>query len=82
MTEVIVATLWDHVEVVGAVDPTAPPTQAQLDAIADRLTAANCGVRPTVRVVQQLGLPAFSVEPGMVCEDFQWRWRRHRGWWG
>lgn len=33
---VIVGTVWDHVEVVGAVDPAAPPTQAELDAISKR----------------------------------------------
>ena len=70
MREVIVATMRCGVDTVGAVDPAAPPTTADLDAIADRLVAENCGVRPTVRVVEEVTLPRFTVEnPGPVCED-------------
>jgi hypothetical protein len=70
---VIVATMWDHVEVVGAVDPAAPPTQGELDAIADRMTRENCGVRPVVRVLEEFALPAFEDSGEPVCED---RYRR------
>ena len=74
-TNVIVATMWHGPQVVGAVNPAAPPTPADLDAIAARLTADNCGVRPPVRVLEQFALPAFTVEPGPTCEDVQrWRW--------
>jgi hypothetical protein len=59
---------------VGAVFPAAPPTEADLDAIAVRLTAENCGVKPTVRVLEELRMPAFTVEdPGPVCEERR-RW--------
>jgi hypothetical protein len=67
---VIIATMWQGPEVMGAVDPAAPPTQADLDAIADRLTQENCGVKPVVRVLADASLPAYVVEdPGPVCED-------------
>jgi hypothetical protein len=76
---VIVAGMWDHVEVAGAVDPAAPPTQADLDAIADRLTAENCGARPVVRTVEELTIPAFVVDdPGPTCEELhEDGWRRY-----
>jgi hypothetical protein len=45
----IVACMWTHVEVVRAVDEASPPTDVELDAIADALAASNCGVRPIVR---------------------------------
>ena len=70
----IVATGWDGPKVVGAVNPAAPLTQADLDAIATRLTAENCGVRPTVRVLEEFALPPFTVDPAPVCEDTG-RWR-------
>ena len=66
---VIVATMWDGPKVVGAVDPAAPPSQADLDAIATRLTAENCGVRPTVRVLGEFGIPAYVDTGEAVCED-------------
>lgn len=69
MRNVVIATMWDHVEVVGAVDPAAPPTQAELDAIAERLTPENCGVRPVVRVVEQMTIPAYVDGGEPVCED-------------
>ena len=66
--------MWDHVEVVGAVDPAAPPTESELDAIADSLVAANCGVKPVVRTLEEFRVPAFVVEdPGPACEERQ-RW--------
>lgn len=76
---VIVANMWDHVEVVGAVDPAAPPTEGDLDALADKLTAQNCGVRPVVRVLEQLTIPAFVVDdPGPTCEELhEDGWRRY-----
>jgi hypothetical protein len=71
---VIVATMWDRVVVVGAVNPAAPPTQVEVDAIAVRMTPENCGVRPAVRVLEEFALPAFRVEdPGQVCEEQQRR---------
>lgn len=77
---VVVAGMWNAVEVISTVDPMAPPTQADLDAIADGLTAQNCGVRPVVRVLEQLRLPAYTVDdPGPVCEDLHaWRWPPRR----
>ena len=73
---VVIATMWDHVQKVGAVDPAAPPSQADLDAIAVRLIPANCGVRPVVRVVEELHLPVFRIEdPGPVGEDMTYGWR-------
>jgi hypothetical protein len=73
---VIVATMWDRVEVVGAVDPAAPPTQAELDAIADRMTAKNCGVRPAVRVLEDATLPAYEETGEATCEELH-----EDGWW-
>ena len=74
--QVVIAAMWDRIEVVGAVDPAAPPSQAQLDAIADGLVAANCGVRPVVRVLGAADDPAYRVEdPGPTCEELQGRWR-------
>jgi hypothetical protein len=73
---VIVATMWDHVEVVGAVDAAAPPTQADLDAIADSLTAENCGVRPVVRVLEDATLPAHEDTGEATCEELH-----EDGWW-
>jgi hypothetical protein len=66
--------MWTGPQVVGPVDPAAPPTQADLDAIADSLVAENCGVRPVVRTLEEFAIPAFTVEdPGSVCEDRR-RW--------
>ena len=46
------------------------PGEAELEQIADEYTARNCGVRPTVRVVESFAIPPYSVEdPGPVCED-------------
>ena len=76
----IVAGMWDRVEVVvGDVDPAAPPTQADLGAIADGLVAANCGVRPVGRTVEELTIPAFVVDdPGPTCEELhEDGWRRY-----
>jgi hypothetical protein len=70
---VIVAVMWDGPQLVGAVNPAAPPSQAELDAIAVRLTAENCGVRPTVRVLEEFALPAYEDSGEPVCEDRQ-RW--------
>jgi hypothetical protein len=69
VTRVIIASMWSHVEVVGVVDDAAPPTTDQLDAIATARTAANCGVVPVVRVLEQLALPACVDYPEPVCEE-------------
>jgi hypothetical protein len=72
---VIIATMWDHVKVVGAVDPAAPPSQANLDTIADSLVAENCGVRPVVRTLEEFRVPAYVDTGEPVCEDRQrWPW--------
>lgn len=79
MRSVVIATLWDRIDVRGGVDPASPPTQAQLDAIADSLVACNCGVRPVVRVVEEFALPRFCVEDeGPACEDIDRGWQRGR----
>jgi hypothetical protein len=57
MKNVVVATMWTGPEVVGAVDPAAPPTQTDLHAIADSLMPRNCGTRPEVRVLEEFTLP-------------------------
>lgn len=48
----IVAMMWDGARVIRSAVPT--PSQADLDAIADSLTAENGGVKPTVRVLQAM----------------------------
>ena len=72
---VIVATMWTGPEVVGAVDQAAPPTEAELDAIAHRLTAENCAVRPVVRVVCEFVLPPYVDTGEPTCEEIHERWR-------
>jgi hypothetical protein len=69
--EVIVATMWTGPQMVSAVDPAAPPTQADLDAIADELTPGNCGVRPTVRVVEEFAIPPYEDSAEPTCEQWQ-----------
>jgi hypothetical protein len=61
--------MWDRVELVGAVDDAAPPTTAELDAIAAARTASNCGVVPVVRVLEQFALPGYVDYAEPVCED-------------
>jgi hypothetical protein len=54
----------------GVPDTDHEPDQAELDGIADAYTARNCGVRPTVRVVESFAIPPYVVEdPGPVCEE-------------
>jgi hypothetical protein len=57
-------------------DAAAPPTQADLDAIADSLTAENCGVRPVVRVLEDATLPAHEDTGEPTCEELH-----EDGWW-
>jgi hypothetical protein len=76
----IVAEMWSGAEVIRAVDERAPPGDAELDAIAVSLTASNCGVKPTVRVVERFTWRAYEDSGEPVCEDLQaqrsWlRWR-------
>lgn len=53
---VVVATMWCGIEEVGVVpDGQDDPTPEVLDAVAVALTAENRGVRPTVRVLEQVG---------------------------
>ena len=74
----IVATMWTGPEVVGAVDAAAPPTQADLDAIADRMTPTNRGVRPVVRVLEDATLPAYFDSGEATCEELhEDGWRRY-----
>jgi len=47
----------------------ATPSQATLDQIAADYTAANCGVRPNVRVLEHLTIPAYENVPEPVCEE-------------
>lgn len=68
MRQVTTATMWWGPQTVGAVDPAAPPTQAQLDAIADKMTAENCGVRPAVRTVEEFAIPPFTDSGERPCE--------------
>lgn len=53
--DAVVATMWDGAEVIG-VTPVGsqPPTESELDAMADALTAApeQEGVKPVVRIVE------------------------------
>jgi hypothetical protein len=51
------------------------PTTGDLDAIARRLTASNCGVRTVVRVVEEMTVPAYYNSGEPVCEDMPYRWR-------
>ena len=78
-TAVVIATMWDGPKHVRAVDPAAPPSPGELDAIADRLTPENCGVRPVVRVIEESAIPVFVViDPGPTCEELHpGRWRRY-----
>jgi hypothetical protein len=78
-TSVVIATMWTGVEVVAPVDPAAPPTQAVLETIADRMTAENCGVPPVVRVLEEFNVPAFVVDDsGPTCEESHaGAWRRY-----
>ena len=46
------------------------PGAAELERIADAYTARNCGVRPNVRVVEGLRIPACVNASEPVCEDF------------
>jgi hypothetical protein len=71
---VIMATMWCGPEVVGAVDE-APPSQADVDQTADELTAKDCAVKPTVRVVDQFTTLAYWDSGEPACEDSQgWPW--------
>lgn len=79
MKSFIVATMWTGPKVVGAVDPAAPPTQAQLDAMAVSLTPENCGVRPTVRVIEDATPPAYFDSGEPVCETSQ-QWPALMAW--
>jgi len=54
----VIATMWHGTRTVPV---TAPPTQADLDAIAERLLPKNGGVRPTVRVLEESTLPGRSL---------------------
>jgi hypothetical protein len=55
---VIAVTLWSGVRVVRALDhDEAEPTQEELDAIATAHLGANDGVRPNVRVLEQMTIP-------------------------
>lgn len=68
----IVATMWDRVEVVLAVDEASPPTTNELDAIAVSLTADNCGVKSVVRVVrvvERFELTAYTESGEPIYED-------------
>jgi hypothetical protein len=61
--------LWDGpivVKVTGAI-----PRQATLDEIAIKYTARNCGLRPNVRVLEQLTIPAYENVPEPTCEGLQ-----------
>jgi hypothetical protein len=61
--------MWDGpivVKLAGAI-----PTQATLDEIARAYTARNCGVRPNVRVLGQLTIPAYENAYEPVCEELQ-----------
>jgi len=69
-TEDVIATMWCGVRRLGRVEPTKPtPPQEALDIQAGMLAAANCGVRPHVRVVERMPSLVPWVEPGIVCED-------------
>ena len=60
MIRTVIVQLWTGPQIVkrlGSSDPN--PTQAELDAIAVAWTAWNEGVRPVVRVVEQVRLPAL-----------------------
>jgi hypothetical protein len=75
---VIVATMWCGPRSEGAVDETAPPTPADLYAIAVRLTPENCGVKPVMRVLENATPPPFVDTGEPVCEEvYEWPWRRY-----
>lgn len=64
----VIATMWHGTRTVpvsawrGAPPRgAAPPTQADLDAIAERLLPENGGVRPVVRVLETSTLPGRSL---------------------
>jgi hypothetical protein len=70
MTEhAIVVQLWDGPETFRVSGE--PPSQATLDEIADAYTARNCGVRPSVRVLEHLALPAYVNMPEPTCEELE-----------
>lgn len=53
--------MWDGARVVGVVPPGRPdPVGAELDVMEDLLASANCGVRPSIRVVEEFHLTSFS----------------------
>lgn len=49
----------------------ATPSEATLDKIAADYTARNCGVRPTVRVLEHLSIPAYENVPELTCEELE-----------
>jgi hypothetical protein len=73
----VVVQMWDGV-ITQAVKGVMP-TQAELDRVADAYTAANCGLRPNVRVLEQVTIPAYVNDPEPTCEDMQGSgWLTHR----
>jgi len=66
VTVTVLITLWRGVE---SLRLDHEPDQAELDAIAEDWTARNCGVRPTVRVVESFAIPPYVIECEPLCEE-------------
>lgn len=71
MSEHAVAILLWSGPVIRRIAGEVGPSQTTLDQIADEWTAANCGVRPVVRLLEHLAIPAYSNPREPSCEELQ-----------
>ena len=70
MAEHAVAILMWHGPIIVRL-PGTTPSQTTLDQIAVKYTARNCGVRPIVRVLEHLTIPAYENVPEPTCEELE-----------
>ncbi len=74
MKRTVVVMLWTGSVIIDRLGPTDPePELADLDAIATAWTAANDGVRPSVRILEEANLPNRARGPaGSAPGGTQW----------